>query len=152
MAPSNKAAVRQQSKRDLAKETMWRAHIEAWKKSGLSQPEFCMLNKLNKHTFQYWMRHIARGDSADARAASGIKRTYVRTKRSSTKAKQKAVEFVPIDVVQGKQEQLSRESLGVAEQRKFAFEIQTLKGFRFLINVDKDSLHMVLAELGIIPC
>ncbi len=32
----------------------WKAHLQAWKKSGLSQVEYCKQHELNKGQFWYW--------------------------------------------------------------------------------------------------
>jgi hypothetical protein len=32
----------------------WNSHIEAWKKSGLSQVDYCRENNLSRHRFTYW--------------------------------------------------------------------------------------------------
>jgi hypothetical protein len=38
------------------KTTLWLAHVEAWRKSGGSQAEYCRKNGLNHHQFGYWKK------------------------------------------------------------------------------------------------
>jgi hypothetical protein len=37
-----------------AKRQYWQAHVESWKRSGLSQAEYCRLNFLPVKNFWYW--------------------------------------------------------------------------------------------------
>lgn len=39
-----------------AKQAYWQNHIEQWKRSGLSQIEYCRKQKINKHALGYWIR------------------------------------------------------------------------------------------------
>ena len=34
--------------------TYWKQQVEAWKRSGLSQNQFCKTNELSYHRFVYW--------------------------------------------------------------------------------------------------
>lgn len=36
------------------KQEYWRSHITGWKKSSLSQIDYCKQNNLSKHRFTYW--------------------------------------------------------------------------------------------------
>lgn len=38
----------------------WCRHVEAWRKSGLSQADYCRQQGLNPKTFSTWMRHVRR--------------------------------------------------------------------------------------------
>jgi hypothetical protein len=40
--------------------TQWERRISAWKKSGLSQKEFCQKANLSLHQFTYWQRKVSR--------------------------------------------------------------------------------------------
>lgn len=143
---------RKQTKRDLEKETKWRGHINAWRESGLSQPEFCRLNNLNKHTFQYWVTHITRRDAEEERETNTRKRATPKARRSFAKAKPKAVKFVPIDVLHEDSEQIGGEDAQSAEQKNFVMELQTQKGFSLRVIIDSASLRLALSAIGMIQC
>ena len=36
------------------KKNLWKHHIESWKKSGLSQAEYCRQHNLSHHQLRYW--------------------------------------------------------------------------------------------------
>lgn len=42
------------SEKNREKKKYWRSHIGAWKKSGLSQIDYCKRNNLSRHRFTYW--------------------------------------------------------------------------------------------------
>lgn len=44
--------------RDHQKEGYWRAHLEAWRKSGLSKRAYCTKNNLAYSSFMAWRREI----------------------------------------------------------------------------------------------
>ncbi len=44
----------------LAKRQHWHEHIESWKRSGLSQAEYCRLNSLRLKNFWYWKKRYTR--------------------------------------------------------------------------------------------
>ena len=53
------------------RDAVWRGHIRAWQKSGLSRPAFCQSRSLALHTFNAWaarlrdaFRHTTRIKSA----------------------------------------------------------------------------------------
>jgi hypothetical protein len=46
--------------RSAQKERFWLVHIKAWRKSGLSQNEYCRRNKLSTSRFGYWKKKINR--------------------------------------------------------------------------------------------
>ena len=46
--------------------TIWREHVAAWKKSGLSQAEFCRQHLLDKQHFSLWKRKIERDKAGDS--------------------------------------------------------------------------------------
>ena len=39
----------------IKKQKFWSAHIEAWKKSGLSQAEYCRTQNLKPYQISYWV-------------------------------------------------------------------------------------------------
>lgn len=41
-----------------AKQRFWQTHIRAWKKSGLSQNEYCRRNTLRANQFCYWKKKL----------------------------------------------------------------------------------------------
>jgi hypothetical protein len=41
----------------------WQRHVEAWRKSGLSQADYCRQQGLNPKTFSLWTRRV-QGDSS----------------------------------------------------------------------------------------
>ncbi len=45
-------------KRSARKRKLWQAHVRAWKKSGLSQNEYCRRNKLSCSQFCYWKKNL----------------------------------------------------------------------------------------------
>ena len=46
----------EQPESKLAKRQHWHEHIESWKRSGLSQAEYCRLNSLQLKNFWYWKK------------------------------------------------------------------------------------------------
>jgi hypothetical protein len=46
----------EQPESKLAKRQYWHEHIESWKRSGLSQAEYCRLNSLRLKNFWYWKK------------------------------------------------------------------------------------------------
>ena len=38
------------------KRKAWERHLHSWKKSGLTQKEYCRINNLTHHTFHYWKK------------------------------------------------------------------------------------------------
>ena len=42
------------AEKNRVRKEFWRAHIESWKKSGLSQIDYCKENNLSRHRFTYW--------------------------------------------------------------------------------------------------
>ena len=40
----------------MTKQSQWRRHVEAWRKSELSQAEYCRIHGLNPKTFSIWTR------------------------------------------------------------------------------------------------
>ena len=47
-----------------AKHRFWKTHIRAWKKSGLSQNEYCRRNTLRTNQFCYWKKKLS-GNNQD---------------------------------------------------------------------------------------
>ena len=47
-----------------ARQSFWRAHIEAWQRSGLTRTEYCRKLNLTKSTPDRWLRHFAGEDAA----------------------------------------------------------------------------------------
>jgi hypothetical protein len=46
----------EQPESKLAKRQYWQEHVECWKRSGLSQAEYCRLNSLQLKNFWYWKK------------------------------------------------------------------------------------------------
>jgi hypothetical protein len=46
----------EQAESKLAKRQYWQEHIESWKRSGLSQAEYCRLKSLRLKNFWYWKK------------------------------------------------------------------------------------------------
>lgn len=44
-----------------SKRRLWQAHLRAWKKSGLSQNEYCRRHKLRPSQFCYWKKKLSIG-------------------------------------------------------------------------------------------
>jgi len=55
-------AAKKRWQRDEDKESFWRIHIDAWKKSGLSVRKFCHANFLTESSFRAWRRELALRD------------------------------------------------------------------------------------------
>ena len=49
----------EQPESKLAKRQYWQEHIESWKRSGLSQAEYCRLNSLRLKNFWYWKKRYS---------------------------------------------------------------------------------------------
>lgn len=67
-----------------AKENWWRATVERWKASGLTQAEFCRREGLQDWSLSEWRRRLARIDAAD------------RGRR--TEREKPSIEFAPVTV------------------------------------------------------
>jgi hypothetical protein len=50
----------------FAKKRFWKAHIQAWNKSGLSQNDYCRRNKLKIKNFWYWKNKFSNNCDSDA--------------------------------------------------------------------------------------
>lgn len=37
---------------------LWKAHLDKWEESGLSQSEYCRRHNLSRHRFSYWKARI----------------------------------------------------------------------------------------------
>lgn len=47
--------------RNAQRKRFWQVHIRAWKKSGLSQNEYCRRNQLSNSRFGYWKKKLRQG-------------------------------------------------------------------------------------------
>ena len=56
------------------KESEWRARLQHWRASGLSQAEYCRTEGLNHHTFSSWKYIIRDRDKQVAKKTSAVKR------------------------------------------------------------------------------
>jgi hypothetical protein len=45
------------------RESIWQAHVEAWKASGLSQRRYCEERGVSLSTFQWWRRRLRKPES-----------------------------------------------------------------------------------------
>lgn len=50
-----------------AKRQYWQEHVESWKRSGLSQAEYCRLNLLRLKNFWYWKKRYSKETSEQLR-------------------------------------------------------------------------------------
>ena len=83
------------------KRKFWRAHIEAWQKSGYSLAEYCQHNNLVYHQLIYW-----------------------KTKFSNESAS--AISFVPVPVPIERQKELAEKALVLNLQNdRFRIEVNT---------------------------
>jgi len=57
----------EQPESKLAKQQHWQEHVECWKRSGLSQAEYCRLNSLRLKNFWYWKKRYTRETSEQLR-------------------------------------------------------------------------------------
>ena len=76
-------------RRDLAKESHWRKHVEAQRASGLSMRAYCQGEGLSESCFYWWNREIAKRD---------------RETRASRPNKPATARFAEIRVVEGSKE------------------------------------------------
>ena len=44
----------------ISKQRFWKAHVGAWRRSGLSQNEYCRQNNLRKNQLGYWKNKLGR--------------------------------------------------------------------------------------------
>ena len=54
----------QVGRRDVQKRRMWGVRIKAWRRSGLTQREYCQRNKLSCHQLSYWKNILDREEAA----------------------------------------------------------------------------------------
>ena len=47
-------------KKQFPNKKIWRAHLQAWRKSGLSGMEYCRQHNLSYHAFNYWKKKCHR--------------------------------------------------------------------------------------------
>ncbi len=45
------------------KQRFWQVHIHAWKRSGLSQNDYCGRNQISSSQFGYWKKKLRQGSS-----------------------------------------------------------------------------------------
>ena len=50
----NEPTIRQRTSPSVRK--IWRAHIAAWQKSGLTRAEYCRQHNLSHHSLRYWQK------------------------------------------------------------------------------------------------
>lgn len=48
----------------------WRVHIEAWRKSGLTQSEYCRQRQLSRDAFAYWKKRLLPEQTASEAASN----------------------------------------------------------------------------------
>ncbi len=46
-----------------AKQIFWKRHINEWRKSGISQVQYCRQNKLSTQSFTYWKMRLSQRSS-----------------------------------------------------------------------------------------
>ncbi|MFW8602486.1 IS66 family insertion sequence element accessory protein TnpA [Desulfobacterota bacterium M19] len=49
---------------EINKQRFWKAHVGAWRKSGLSQNEYCRQNNLRSNQLGYWKNTLGRQTAA----------------------------------------------------------------------------------------
>lgn len=60
----------------------WRAQVEAWRASGLSQGEYCLKHRLAKGTLGYWSSRLSKGRTRVSELVE-VGRAEVKEQRSS---------------------------------------------------------------------
>lgn len=45
-----------ETRTNAAARKIWRAHVEAWRKSGLSRAEYCRRCNISPHALRYWQK------------------------------------------------------------------------------------------------
>ena len=58
-----------------AQRAWWATHLEAWRRSGVTRTEYCRLHRLNKSTFDRWLKVLNAVESAREDARRRRKRT-----------------------------------------------------------------------------
>src|SRR5215471_17602577 len=58
-----------------ARRAWWAAHLEAWRRSGVTRTEYCRLHRLTKSTFDRWLAALNLLESAREEARKRRKRT-----------------------------------------------------------------------------
>ena len=53
----------QNTKSYTSKQKHWRNHISCWRKSGLTQREYCLRQEIAISTFSYWIRKFGKGSA-----------------------------------------------------------------------------------------
>jgi hypothetical protein len=54
------------------REVQWLKHIEGWKKSGLTQPQYCERESISYATFRRWRRRLGPGRGLRGRASGFV--------------------------------------------------------------------------------
>ena len=47
-----------------ARREWWSIHVEAWRRSGVSQAEYCRQHRFDEKTFTRWLKHLAGEEAA----------------------------------------------------------------------------------------
>lgn len=66
-------------------QAQWKAHIEAWQQSGITQTAYCRKHGLTDKVFSLWKRRLQRANSDDVSPLSGSEPTIA--------------DFLPVNVV-----------------------------------------------------
>lgn len=53
------------TRRSVSNNKIWQAHINAWRKSGLSQAEYCRRNNISYHALRYWQKKCEQLSSSE---------------------------------------------------------------------------------------
>ena len=53
------------TRRSITNNKIWQAHLNAWRKSGLSRAEYCRRNNISYHALRYWQKKRERLSSSE---------------------------------------------------------------------------------------
>jgi len=85
--------------RDGARERKWGGMVDAWRRSGLSQTEFCRREGVSLPTFNYWkLRAVGATRRMEWRAAGKVARRR-RSRIAAKRPQGQAAAFLPVRVV-----------------------------------------------------
>ncbi len=62
-------ATKRWQKQCAEKTRLWLTHVEAWRKSGVSQAEYCRQKGINSHQFGYWKKKFIDKEKHDHSSA-----------------------------------------------------------------------------------
>ena len=143
-------AKRTRSRRDPAKERLWRRAIKRWEKSGQTMVAFCRETDLSSASLQWWRRELAKCDREAA--GNSIRRSGRRPSRQGRQQRanashaanprsrsSSAVTFAPVRV--------TADPGGLGQHQTIEIVLPSRSVVRVGPDVDREALSMVIAVL-----